>query len=385
MSGETPLFSVRIADQNYVLNFSGDQIAEAIRRMIEFDPGIVGTTRINSTAAKPCDLDLIRSLGDYFIDYAKHSPYKVKDVVGLQLRVCQINNVLHQILYVKDEIYVRSVDTATDTFTEWDSFKFGTTIYDGNIPPVELEIGTLWVDTSGKLPQLKRYNGESWVQFAPVGPGETSEYIRNDVALTSDVAIVPTGIKAYDKSKGHLLLCFINSTIMIESTDYEVLEDGIHIKKVNGTWAGTAARPIMFTFILLVPGITVSGDGTGSGTSEETQQEINDLKARVELLQKYVTFVEEELKESGSSSAEEFEEIGSQINNISQEITDISKRQSMIEEEVLGLKELIGSGGVIGELPTNLVYFADIGESKPVNPTSLLDNLVTTEDESGTV
>lgn len=383
MSSETPLYTIRIADNNYTLNFSGDQIAEAIRKMLEFNPDVIGTTHIPSTSELPCDLDLLRNIGDYFIDYVKNGPTETKDVVGNRLCVCEIDGTLHQILYINDKIYVRKFDKDTNKFnSEWVQYGFGTTVYDGNVPPIETVVGTLWVDTSGKLPQLKRWNGKEWVQFSPVGPGEMSEFIHNTVLLTSDVAIIPTGIKAYDKSKGHMLMAFINSTLLVESTDFEILNDGLHIRKINDTWVGTPQKPITFDFFLFIPGIAVAGE---YGSSEELEEEVASLKKRIELLQIYLGNLQDKLDDAieGSDTTigdlqdkvatitEEIDRLKSvikelQTSNISQDslIDQLKKNQELMQNQINELKKIIEEGGgVIGQLPENVVYWQAIDDS----------------------
>ena len=102
----------------YDSQYTGEQIDEAVRRSLEFDPNIIGAKLLSSSTANPVDLNTLTTKGKYVINYFINGSTSMNKYSPITIDVYYVNAIMYQSVLMGSMIFMRQRVNVSD-FTSW--------------------------------------------------------------------------------------------------------------------------------------------------------------------------------------------------------------------------------------------------------------------------
>jgi len=102
----------------YDSRYTGEEIDEAVRKSLEFDPTTIGTKYLSSSTANPVDLNALTTKGKYTMNYFINGSTTMIKYSPITIDVYYVNSIMYQSVLMGSMLFIRQ-RVSIDTFTEW--------------------------------------------------------------------------------------------------------------------------------------------------------------------------------------------------------------------------------------------------------------------------
>ena len=207
-----------------ISKFTGLEMDQAFAKALSLTYTENGFIKLQSSEAKPIDLDDITQPGNYHVSHWIHGPEFPEEFKGpINVYVYTIEEISYQMIRFLTDVYIRSF--AAGEFTGWGMKQAETAVSSGITPPSNPGKNTIWLDTSSNPPVLKIFDGADWNVIVPADMMRRSVY--DPLNKSKDIYVV------------------IDETIASKNIDYSahIADDTIHVTQDEKTaWTNKATQ-----------------------------------------------------------------------------------------------------------------------------------------------
>ena len=158
-----------------ISKFTGLEMDQAFAKALNLTYEENGFIKLQSSEAKPIDLDNVTQPGNYMVTYWTNGPtFSIPFKGPLNVYVCNINGITHQYTNCMSEYHSRTYEDGS--FTGWVLKQSDVDVGLGDTPPENPDVNSIWLDTSVDPPVMKIFDGTNWNVIIPADMMRKSIY-----------------------------------------------------------------------------------------------------------------------------------------------------------------------------------------------------------------